>query len=139
MQEWKMQMDLRIQEIIKQQESHTEQLKVNKSLQAKDDEELEKRLSARIKEISQKRPASEVVKSEDIETSTEKTGSKPMQLTSLNISGDADELIKKLQEELNQRLQEQDKNRQKLEKEVKKLKQSLTDKADREAVIDGQQ
>ena len=62
-----------------------------------------------------------------------------MQLTSLNISGDADELIKKLQEELNQRLQEQDKNRLKLEKEVKKLKQSLTDKADREAVIDGQQ
>lgn len=71
-------------------------MKVNKSVQAKDDEELEKRLSAKIKEISAKKQASELVKSEDIETSTEKTHSKPMQLTSLNISGDADELIKKL-------------------------------------------
>ena len=53
--------------------------------------------------------------SEEIETSTEKTHSKPMNLT-LGLSGDVDskgihELITKLQEELNQRLAEQDKGR----------------------------
>ena len=44
-----------------------------------------------------------------------------------------------MQDELNKKLLDYDKSRNKLEKEVKKLKASLKDKADQEAVIDGQQ
>ena len=49
------------------------------------------------------------------------------------------EMIQALQDELNKKLLDYDKSRNKLEKEVKKLKASLKDKADQEAVIDGQQ
>ena len=49
------------------------------------------------------------------------------------------DMIHALQEELNRKLAEYDKSRAKLEKELKKLKAGVKDKADREAVIDGQQ
>ena len=70
-----------------------------------------------MQELSAQKPkiSDQIPMSEEIETSTEKTHSKPMNLT-LGLSGDVDskgvyELISKLQEELNQRLQEQDKGR----------------------------
>ena len=49
------------------------------------------------------------------------------------------EMIAALQEELNKKLLEYQKNISKLEKEIKKLKGGINSKADREAVIDGQQ
>ena len=48
-------------------------------------------------------------------------------------------MINSLQEELNKKLAEYEKSRAKLEKEIKKLKNSMKEKADRDAVIDGQQ
>ena len=48
-------------------------------------------------------------------------------------------MIHALQEELNKKLLEYEKSRVKMEKEIKKLKGGIRDKADREAVIDGQQ
>ena len=44
-----------------------------------------------------------------------------------------------MQEELNKKLLEYDKSRNKMEKELKKLRAGFKDKADRDAVLDGQQ
>ena len=95
----------KLDEIRKQLDSHSESLKVNVSIQKKDDEELEKRLSLKMQELSAQKPkiSDQIPMSEEIETSTEKTHSKPMNLAlgGLNFSGDVDgkgvyELIQKL-------------------------------------------
>ena len=122
---------------------------------------MEKRLIAMIEEAKMHRQkiSEKIPLSESLESSTEKTksviASGPQLPALVNAASNAEfsggaaidgeqlkalyDMIHQLQEDFNNRLKENEKHRTKLEKELKKLKHSLREKADREAVIDGQQ